>query len=67
MALNPNPPPSTRLCQAQALAHVGEYAQVVRALTPNTPMASLVETITTLHHLHPLAKVTSPLSSMTFI
>jgi hypothetical protein len=67
MALNPNPPPSTRLCQAHALIHVDEYARAVHALTPSTLTASSIETIMTLHHLHPLAKVTSPLSLMIFI
>jgi hypothetical protein len=40
-----------------ALARVGEYAQAVRALAPNTLMAPSIETIVALYHLHPMAEV----------
>ncbi len=60
MAPDPTPPPLTQLCHAWALAHVGEYAQTMCALAPNTLVAPLVETIMTLRHLHPLAKVDLP-------
>jgi hypothetical protein len=67
MALDLNPLPLTQLCHTWALAHVREYAQAVCALTPNILAAPSIETIMTFHHLHPLAKVTSPFSSMIFI
>jgi hypothetical protein len=50
---NPTPPPSIRLCLAQALAHVGEYVQVVCALVPSTPTAPSDEITGVLHLFHP--------------
>ncbi len=61
MAPNLTPPPLARLHRAQTLVHVREYAQAMHALAaPNTLVAPLVETIATLHHLHPLPKVDLP-------
>jgi hypothetical protein len=60
MAPDLPPPPSTQLHCAQALAHVGEYAQIVRALTPNTPKATSIKTIMAFCHLHPLVEVDLP-------
>jgi hypothetical protein len=59
-APNPTPPPLTQLYHAWALTHVEEYVQTMCALAPNTFVAPLVETITTFHHLHPLAEVDLP-------
>ncbi len=60
ITLDPTPLPLTRLCCAWALAHVGEYVQVVCALAPNTFATPLAKTIVALRHLHPLAKVDLP-------
>jgi hypothetical protein len=43
-----------------ALAHVGEYVQVVCALAPDTLATPLAKTIVAFRHLHPLAKVGLP-------
>jgi len=49
------------MCQhTWALAHAGECAQTMCALAPNILMAPLIETITALHHLHPLVEVDFP-------
>ncbi len=60
MAPHLTPPPLARLHCTWTLVHVKEYVYVVHALAPNTLATPLVETITTLHHFHPLAKVKLP-------
>jgi len=57
MALNLTSPTSTQLCYVLAFVHVGEYAQAVRALVPNTLVAPSTDTIAALCHFHPSAKV----------
>jgi len=54
------PPPLVQLHHKRALAHVGEYVYAVHASAVNTFAAPSVETITTLHHFHPLVKVNLP-------
>jgi hypothetical protein len=58
--LNLTPPPLTQLCHTKTLAHVGEYIQIVRALTLSTPTTPFDETTRILHLLYPLAKVDLP-------
>jgi len=60
MAIDFPPHPLTQLCCTWALIHVGEYAQIVRALTPNTPKATSIETIMAFHHFHPSVEVDLP-------
>ncbi len=61
MALDPTPPPLTRLHYTWALIHVGEYACTMCVLAPTTRVAPLVKTIASFHHLHPLVEVDLPL------
>jgi hypothetical protein len=57
IAPNLIPPPSTQLCHTHALADVREYVWLVHALALYTFTTPSIETIVTLHHLHPLAEV----------
>jgi hypothetical protein len=57
---NPTPPPSIRLCHAQAFIHVGEYVQTIRVLALSTHVAPPDKTTRVLHLLHPFAKVHLP-------
>jgi len=57
MAPDPIPPPLAQLCHTQAFAHVGEYVRSMRTLAHSTPTTPLIETITALWHLLPLAEV----------
>jgi hypothetical protein len=57
---NPTPPPSARLCHAQAFICVREYVQTIRALAPSTHVAPHDKTTRVLHLLHPFAKVDLP-------
>jgi len=61
MVLDNFPPPLAQLCHTWALAHVGEYAQTMHALVPNTLMVPLDETKVALYFFYPLAKVNVPL------
>jgi len=60
IALDPNPPPSTRLCCARTLTHVGEYVQTMCALALGILVAPSTKTIVALCHLHPLVEVDLP-------
>ncbi len=42
--LDPTPPPSTQLHRAHAFAHVGEYVQILHAITFNTLVAPFDKT-----------------------
>jgi hypothetical protein len=44
LILDLTPPPLTQLRHTQALTHVGEYAQAIRALVPNTPKTNVEHT-----------------------
>jgi len=57
---DPTPPSLARLCYAQTFVHVGEYVEVVHALTLNKPLTPSNETIRLFHLLHPLVKVDFP-------
>jgi hypothetical protein len=57
MAPDPIPLPLTQLRHTRAFAHAREYVRSMRTLAHSTPMTPLIETITTLWHLLPLAEV----------
>jgi hypothetical protein len=52
MVLDFSPPPLARLCYAWALAHEGEYVQVVHPMVPNISKFPLDETMASLRLLH---------------
>jgi hypothetical protein len=57
---NPTPPPLAWLHRAWAFVHVGEYAQAIHALIPNTPTTPFNETTWVLRFFHPFIEVDFP-------
>jgi hypothetical protein len=55
------PIPLAQLCRTWAFVHVGEYAQIICALVPNTLTTTSNEITGILHLFHSLAEVDLPL------